>query len=119
MHCCVINDDGYEFSELARNLRSDQFLETQRKRFEDARIRAITAQAGRKGIKHKRTLRLDRKALRAKTKRKLMRRKKKELMKEFLVEVRARAGEGYSTRQLMSSLIPDRSRSLTVRLPLL
>ena len=28
-------------------------------------------------------------------------------MKEFLVEVRSRAGEGYSTRQLMSSLIPD------------
>ena len=50
-------------------------------------------------------------ALRAKTKRKLLRRKKKEQLKEFLVEVRARAGEGYSTRQLM--------RSLTVRLPLL
>ena len=50
-------------------------------------------------------------ALRAKTKRKLLRRKKKEQPKEFLVEVRARAGEGYSTRQLM--------RSLTVRLPLL
>ena len=107
LHCCEIDEDGYEFSELARNLRSDQFLETQRKRFEDARIRAITAQAGRKGMKHMRTLRLDRKALRAKTKRKLTRKKKKEQMKEFLVEVRARAVEGYSTRQLMNSLIPD------------
>ena len=28
-------------------------------------------------------------------------------MKEFLVEVRARAAEGYSKRQLVSSLIPD------------
>ena len=28
-------------------------------------------------------------------------------MKDFLVEVGARAGEGYSTRQLMNSLIPD------------
>ena len=36
-----------------------------------------------------------------------MRKKKKDQMKEFLVEVRACADEGYSKRQLVSSLIPD------------
>ena len=36
-----------------------------------------------------------------------MRKKKKDQMKEFLVEVRACADEGYSKRQLASSLIPD------------
>ena len=49
MHCCEIYEEEFEFSELAKNLRSDEFLETQRKRFEAARMRAITAQAGRKG----------------------------------------------------------------------
>ena len=35
-------------------------------------------------------------------------------MKEFLVEVRARADAGYSTRQLMSSLIPAIGTELKV-----
>ena len=35
-------------------------------------------------------------------------------MKEFLAEVRARADEGYSTRQLMASLIPDIGKELKV-----
>ena len=61
-----------------------------------------------------RTQRLDPKALRAKTRRKLMRKKKKDQMKEFLVEVRARADEGYSTRQLVRSLIPDIGTELKV-----
>ena len=33
---------------------------------------------------------------------------------EFLAEIRARADEGYSTRQLMSSLIPDIGAELKV-----
>ena len=43
-----------------------------------------------------------------------MRKKKKKQLKDFLVEVRARADEGYSTRQLMSSLIPDIGTELKV-----
>ena len=40
-------------------------------------------------------------------KRKLVRRKAKQSMQEFLAELRARAAEGYSARQLMKSHIPD------------
>ena len=43
-----------------------------------------------------------------------MRKKKKAQVKDFLVEVRGRADEGYSTRQLMSSLIPDIGTELKV-----
>ena len=77
-------------------------------------MRAMTGANGDKGKKHKRLLRTDLKTLRAKTKRKLLRKKRKEQMKEFLVEVRARADEGYSKRQLMSSLIPDIGTELKV-----
>ena len=71
-------------------------------------MRAITNAMGKKSKKHKWTQRLAPKALRAKARRKLLRnKKKKDEMKEFLVEVRARADEGYSKRQLVSSLIPD------------
>ena len=35
-------------------------------------------------------------------------------MRDFFAEVRARADEGYSTRQLMSSLIPDIGTELKV-----
>ena len=46
--------------------------------------------------------------------RELVRRKKKDHMKELLVEVRARADEGCSTRQLASSLIPDTGTEIKV-----
>ena len=36
-------------------------------------------------------------------------------MREFLAEVRARAAEGYSARQLMRSLIPDIGTELKVK----
>ena len=77
-------------------------------------MRALTSSHGKqpkKGILAK----VDRKALRAKVKRKLLRAKKKEQLKEFLTEVRAREGEGYSTRQLMSSLIPDIGNEVKVK----
>ena len=35
-------------------------------------------------------------------------------MKEFMAELRSRADEGYSTRQLMDSLIPDIGREMKV-----
>ena len=105
---CVELDEegGFDFSEVAKGLRSAQFLRTQREKLEAARMRALTSSHGKqpkKGILAK----VDRKAMRAKVKRKLLRAKRKEQLKEFLTEVRAREGEGYSTRQLMSSLIPD------------
>ena len=45
---------------------------------------------------------------------KLVHRKRKEEMKEFMAELRSRADEGYSTRQLMDSLIPDIGREMKV-----
>ena len=43
-----------------------------------------------------------------------MRKKRKAQIKDFLVEVRARADEGYSTRQLVRSLIPDIGTELKI-----
>lgn len=40
-------------------------------------------------------------------KRKLVRQKRKNELREFLTEIRSRAAEGYSTRQLIKSHIPD------------
>ena len=104
--CVEIDEEGLEFSEVAKGLIPAEFLRTQREKFEAARLRAITSKHGKMRKAHLRVQRLDLKALRAKTRRKLVRRKKRCQMKEFLAEVRSRADEGYSTRQLMSSLIP-------------
>ena len=40
-------------------------------------------------------------------KRKLLRKKRKSQLRDFLTELRSRAAEGYSTRQLIKSHIPD------------
>ena len=79
-------------------------------------MRALTGNRGKVGKNKKRPqmLRLDAKTLRAKVRRKLLRRKKNEEMKEFMAELRSRADEGYSTRQLMDSLIPDIGREMKV-----
>ena len=50
---------------------------------------------------------LDRQAKRAKVRRKLVKLKVKGQLREFMQEIRARADEGYSMRQLMQSHIPD------------
>ena len=102
------------FPELAKNLKPAEFLKTQREKFEAARMRALTNNRGKLSKKSNRILRLDPKTLRAKVRRKLLRRKKNEEMKEFMAELRSRADEGYSTRQLMDSLIPDIGREMKV-----
>ena len=112
--CVEIDDEGFNFSEVAKNLKPDGFLKTQREKFEAARMRALTSMSGNKGNKNIRILRLDPKTLRAKVRMKLVRRKRKEEMKEFMAELRSRADEGYSTRQLMDSLIPDIGREIKV-----
>ena len=106
MPCIEIGEDEFAHSDIAAGLKPDEFLRTQREKFEAARLRVMTNTRGKEGVR-KNMRKLDRKALRAKMKRKLVRRRKKQQMKEFFAEVRARADEGYSKRQLLSSLIPS------------
>ena len=112
--CFEIADEGFEFSDVAKNLRPAEFLKTQREKFEAARMRAMTNKEGKASKKRRGLLRLDAKTLRAKVRRKLVKQRKKAEIKEFLSEIRSRADEGYSTRQLMSSLIPDIGSELKI-----
>ena len=110
------DDDELTFPEVAANLRPAEFLKTQREKFEAARLRALTSSQGRDGkqalkrgvvrLDRRGVVRLDRKTLRAKMRRKLSRRNTKQSMRAFLSELRARAGQGYSLRQLIKSHIP-------------
>ena len=102
--CIDLTEEEFTFPEVARNLVPQEFLKTQREKFEAARMRALT---GCHGTRQGKAVRLDKKAMRSKVKRKLVRTKKKKQLRDFLGEIRARAAEGYSTRQLMRSHIPD------------
>ena len=105
LHCIDLTEDDLSFPEVARNLMPAQFSRTQREKFEAARLRALRNSKGRK-INTK-AVRLDAKTLRAKCHRKLVRQKRKRHLREFIAELRSRAGEGYSLRQLIKSHIPD------------
>ena len=111
--CLEVEEDEFCFPEVASNLKPAEFLRTQREKFEAARLRVLAAR--RNQGKRKKTKQVRKKLVRQKVKRKLLRTKRKDEMKEFLAEVRAREGEGYSARQLMSSLIPDIGTELKVR----
>ena len=69
-----LTDEDISFPEVARNLVPQEFLKTQREKFEEARVRALTSIRGNR--KHKR-VRLDAKAVRAKMRRRLVKQKKK------------------------------------------
>ena len=104
------DDEDMTFPEVAQNLVPAEFLKTQRAKFEAARLRIIMrkddgAEANDKSKRGKR--KLDKKVLRAKTKRKLVRKRKSLQLKNYLAELRARHAEGYSVRQLIASHIPD------------
>ena len=99
-----LTGEDLTFPESAQNLVPEQFLKTQREKYEEARVRAMTNVNGTK--QHKRVP-LGKKAKRAKMNRKLMRQKVKGQLRELISEIRARADEGYSMRQLMQSHIPD------------
>ena len=49
LHCFEIDEEEFEFSEVAKNLKSAEFLKTQREKIEAARMRAITNAKGKKG----------------------------------------------------------------------
>ena len=59
LHCFAIDEDEFGFCEVAKNLKSAEFLTTQREKIEAARMRAITNAMGKKGKKHMWTQRLD------------------------------------------------------------
>ena len=102
LSCIDLTEEDIAFPEVARNLVPAEFLRTQREKFEAARMRALTnANIGKK------TRKLSAKARKMKMKRKLLRQKRKSQLSEFLTELRSRAAEGYSTRQLIKSHIPD------------
>ena len=74
-----LTDEDTTFPEVARNLVPAEFLRSQREKFEEARMRALMSKTDSWGKKKAgRTLKARRVALRAKTKRKLMRQKKKQ-----------------------------------------
>ena len=105
----LTEDDGEElmsFPEVAKDLVPIHFLKTQREKFEAARMRALMASNGELSKKARHKLKLSNKVVRAKTKRKLVRKKAKQSMKDFLAELRTRSDEGYSMRQLIKSHIP-------------
>ena len=113
LHCINLaeddDDEAMTFPEVAKDLVPSNFLKTQREKFEAARIRALTASTGDKGKRRRLGLdhKLTNKMRRAKVRRKLVRKKAKQSMTEFLAELRARSDEGYSMRQLIKSHIPD------------
>ena len=102
--CIDLTAEDISFPEVARNLVPEEFLKTQREKFEEARMRALT---NAKGNREQKGVRLNAKAVRAKMRRRLVKQKKQAQLREFLTEIRARAAEGYSVRQLMQSHIPD------------
>ena len=99
-----LTGEDLTFPELAQNLVPEQFLKTQREKYEEARVRAM---ASLKGARQHKRVPLGPKAKRAKVRRKLVKQKVKRQLRELMQEIRARADEGYSMRQLMQSHIPD------------
>ena len=65
-----LTDEGLTFPEVAQNLVPEQFLKTQREKYEEARVRAM---ANANGTKQRKRVPLGKKAKRAKMKRRLMR----------------------------------------------
>ena len=102
--CVDLTDTDMTFPEVAKHLAPAEFLKTQREKFEAARMRALTMAEGGRGNK---MLRVPSKILRAKARRKLVLKKRRGQLKDFLSELRSRQAEGYSARQLIKSHIPD------------
>ena len=103
LHCIEIEE--LAFPELAKPLRAEEFMKTERERFEEAKMRALVSQRGARG--KGKTVKLSKKARRAKVKRRLVKKKKKAEMSDFRKEIQARYEDGYSLRQLIKSLIPE------------
>ena len=57
MHCVDIDEEELEFFEVAKNLKSAEFLKTQREKFEADRMRAITNAKGAKGYSTRQLMR--------------------------------------------------------------
>ena len=94
------------FEALGAEVAPDDFLRTQRDLRQQAKLRAIVnnTEMWKKKAKARK---LCTKVLRQKTKLRLKNRRKRQRLKKFIVEVRARKGEGYSASQLLKSYIPD------------
>ena len=108
--CIDFTEEEFTFPEVAKNLRPAEFLKTQREKFEAAWVRALANCSGTRGKgkgRRGQKVRLNNKVVRAKMRLKLVRHKRRGQMREFLEELRARAAEGYSVRQLIKSHIPD------------
>ena len=57
LHCFEIDEDEFGFCEVAKNLKSAEFLKTQREKFEADRMRAITNAKGAKGYSTRQLMR--------------------------------------------------------------
>jgi hypothetical protein len=109
-----LSGEDLTFPELAKNLKPEEFLRTQREKFEIARLRAF-ADRSRGKRKPERELRsMPYKARRAKMRDKLRKLRLKQDMRQFAEEIRARVDQGYSMRQLMLSHIPEIGQEVKV-----
>ena len=113
----LLDEDDVTFPEVAKNLVPSEFLKTQREKFEEARIKAMMKNSGGKGKVRAGVRKIDRRVLRKKVQRKLIRNKRKVEMRDFLADLRARSAEGYSERQLIQSHIPDVGTDIKVSAP--
>ena len=87
--------------EVGRSKLPDVFLKSQRELMEQAKLRAmVTAAEKERGVARRS---LSKKEMRATMKSKVARKVRTHMMKELVAEVRQRAGEGYSARQLIKS----------------
>ena len=91
------------FAEAGSELIPENFLKTQRERYEETKLRAILSQSK----PEKKVRKVSNKMKRERMRKKLRRRAKKEALKSFLKEVTERKAEGYSVRQLLQSHIPE------------
>ena len=106
--CIDLSEEDMSFPEFAEHLSPLAFLKTQREKFEEARLRSLVGSCGSIGKQGQTELRnIDKQLVRAKTKRRLLRKKRASQIQSCLAELRSREAEGYSARQLIRSHIPE------------
>jgi len=109
-----LSGEDLTFPELAKNLKPEEFLRTQREKFDAARLRAVAHRSVGKREPSRDLRSMRHKARRAKMRDKLRKLRRKQDMRNFAEEIRARVDQGYSMRQLMLSHIPEIGQEVKV-----
>ena len=109
LHCVDLSgeDEEMTFAEVGANVISDQLLRTQREKYEVARLKVVASEGKSLRRRGRRVQKVSAEMRRRKVKRQLARKARRQQLRTFIDEVRVRDAEGYSSRQLMRSHIPD------------